>query len=64
MKAVDIKLLKVDVRNIKGPDFGPEDDPFKDFNHQGIRIRESDQLPFMGMPGYYIAWGGKAEDSA
>jgi multidrug efflux pump subunit AcrB len=58
------KALKVDVGKITGTDFGPEDDPFEDFNHEVIPIRESDQLPLMGMPGYYIAWGGEAEDSA
>jgi multidrug efflux pump subunit AcrB len=58
------KALKVDVGKVTGSDFGPEDDPFEDFNHEVIPIRESDQLPLIGMPGYYIAWGGEAEDSA
>lgn len=58
------KALNVDVGKITGQDFGPEDNPFKDFNNDVIPIRDADQLPLKGLPGYYIAWGGEAEDSA
>lgn len=29
-----------------------------------IPVRDQDMLPLKDMPGYYIAWGGEAEDSA
>ncbi|HML94158.1 MAG TPA: efflux RND transporter permease subunit [Thermodesulfobacteriota bacterium] len=58
------KALNVDVGKVTGKDFGPEDDPFKDFTHDVIPVRDADMLPLRGMPGYYIAWGGEAEDSA
>jgi multidrug efflux pump subunit AcrB len=29
-----------------------------------IAVQDDDKLPLAGMPGYYIAWGGQAEDSA
>jgi multidrug efflux pump subunit AcrB len=58
------KALNVDVGQVTGQDFGPEDNPFQDFEHEVIPIRDSDQLPLKGLPGYYIAWGGEAEDSA
>ncbi|MEQ9618584.1 MAG: efflux RND transporter permease subunit [Deltaproteobacteria bacterium] len=58
------KVLNVDVGAITGKDFGPGDNPFKDFNNEVIPIRDADQLPIKDMPGYYIAWGGEAEDSA
>lgn len=58
------KALNVDVGKVTGKDFGPEDNPFKDFNNDVIPIRDADQLPLKGLPGYYMAWGGEAEDSA
>jgi multidrug efflux pump subunit AcrB len=58
------KALNVDVAKITGQDFGPGDNPFKDYNGEVIPIRDSDQLPLKGLPGYYLAWGGEAEDSA
>ncbi|MCC6711980.1 MAG: efflux RND transporter permease subunit [Candidatus Dadabacteria bacterium] len=58
------KALNVDVGKTTGQSFGPEDDPFKDFAHDVIPIRDADMLPLKGMPGYYMAWGGEAEDSA
>lgn len=58
------EALNVDVGKVTGQSFGPEDNPFKDFTHDVIPIKDSDMLPLKGMPGYYIAWGGEAEDSA
>ncbi len=58
------KALNVDVGKVTGQSFGPDDDPFTDFTHDVIPIRDADMLPLKGMPGYYIAWGGEAEDSA
>lgn len=58
------KALNVDVGKATGQSFGPEDNPFKDFAHDVIPIKDSDMLPLKGMPGYYMAWGGEAEDSA
>ena len=34
------------------------------YTAQTIAVRDSDAIPLKGMPGYFIAWGGEAEDSA
>lgn len=34
------------------------------WNHATIPVRWDDFLPIRGMPGYFMAWGGEAEDSA
>lgn len=57
------KALNIDVAQISGKKFGPGEDPFKNFDNTTIKIHDSDQLPIKDMPGYFIAWGGEAEDS-
>jgi multidrug efflux pump subunit AcrB len=35
-----------------------------DFNNKTLIVKENDLWPIKGKPGYYMAWGGEAEDSA
>ncbi len=58
------RALGVDVAAVTGRRFGPDDDPYADLTNKTIKIKYSDKLPLKGMPGYYMAWGGEAEDSA
>jgi multidrug efflux pump subunit AcrB len=58
------KALNVDVGQILGQNFGPDEDPFKNFNASTLKVREADVWPLKGMPGYFMAWGGESEDSA
>ena len=41
-----------------------QDDPLEMLTASTIPIVELDQIPLEGMPGYFIAWGGEAEDSS
>ena len=59
------KALNVDVGKILGKSFAPGEDPFqKDYDANTLKVRYSDMWPLKGLPGYYMAWGGEAEDSA
>jgi len=58
------QTLNVDVGQVLGKDFGPEEDPFANFNDRTLKVGEADIWPLKGMPGYYMAWGGDAEGSA
>ncbi|UCH20783.1 MAG: efflux RND transporter permease subunit [Deltaproteobacteria bacterium] len=58
------KALDVDVGQILGKNFGPDEDPFKNHNAATLKVREADVWPLKDMPGYFMAWGGEAEDSA
>jgi multidrug efflux pump subunit AcrB len=58
------KALNVDVGQVLGKRFGPDEDPFAKFDDGTLKIGDSDIWPLKGMPGYYIAWGGDAESSA
>jgi len=57
------RALGVDVALITGKTFGPDEDPFENHKASTIKIKYQDKLPLKGMPGYYMAWGGEAEDS-
>lgn len=35
-----------------------------DFTNKTLTVKENDLWPLKGKPGYYMAWGGEAEDSA
>lgn len=35
-----------------------------DFNNKTLAVKDNDLWPIKGKPGYYMAWGGEAEDSA
>ena len=58
------QALNVDVGQVLGKDFEPEEDPFANFNDRTLKVGEADIWPLKGMPGYYMAWGGDAEGSA
>ncbi len=58
------KALNVDVGQILGQNFGPDEDPFQNHTASTLTVREADVWPLKGMPGYFMAWGGEAEDSA
>lgn len=59
------KALNVDVGSVLGKDLAKGEDPFqKDFDSSTLDVQYSDMWPLKGLPGYYMAWGGEAEDSA
>jgi multidrug efflux pump subunit AcrB len=58
------QALNVDVGQVLGKKFGPDEDPFANFTDKTLKVGEGDIWPLKGMPGYYMAWGGDAESSA
>jgi multidrug efflux pump subunit AcrB len=62
IKAPIEEALNVDLDAYFGRSFG--DDPFANYTASTIPIRFSDLIPLRGLPGYYLSWGGEAEDSA
>ncbi len=56
------EALNVDLEAYFGKPFG--EDPFANYTADTIPIRFSDLIPLKDLPGYYLAWGGEAEDSA
>jgi len=58
------KALNVDVAQVLGRQFGPDEDPFADFDANTLKVGEADIWPLKDLPGYYMAWGGDAEGSA
>lgn len=58
------RALNVDVGAYLGKPFGPDDDPFEDYTAETIKVIEEDQITLKDMPGFFMAWGGEAEDSA
>ncbi len=57
------RALNIDLAAYTGRNFGDRD-PLETLTASTIPIVEMDQIPIKGMPGYFIAWGGEAEDSA
>ena len=53
------QALGVDVEQKTGKAVSPDK-----WTDSTIPIKNLDMIPLKGMPGYYIAWGGEAEDSA
>jgi len=53
------QALGVDVEQKLGRAVSPEE-----WDASTIPIHDQDALPLKNMPGYYMAWGGEAEDSA
>lgn len=51
--------LGVDTAAILGHEINPAA-----FNNKTLKVQENDLWPIKGKPGYYMAWGGEAEDSA
>ena len=58
------RALGIDLAAITGRRYGPDDDPFAKHTDKTIKVEYADKLPLKDMPGYYMAWGGEAEDSA
>jgi multidrug efflux pump subunit AcrB len=58
------QALGVDVAAYLGKEFGPDEDPFANYDANTIPIKYDDVIPLKDMPGYFIAWSGEAEDSA
>jgi multidrug efflux pump subunit AcrB len=58
------QALNVDVGQVLGKQFGPDEDPFANLTDKTLKVGEADIWPLKGMPGYYMAWGGDAESSA
>jgi len=59
------KALNVDVGRVLGKRFAPGGDPFQEgYDASTLKVHYSDTWPLKGLPGYYMAWGGEAEDSA
>jgi multidrug efflux pump subunit AcrB len=54
--------LGVDVEQHFSTDFGGED-PYTGFTNTTIPVKDQDQIP-LKQAGYFMAWGGEAEDSA
>jgi multidrug efflux pump subunit AcrB len=59
------KVLRVDVAAVLGktPSAGSSD-PFEDHSAQTLPVAYDAKWPLAGLPGYSMAWGGEAEDSA
>ena len=57
------RALNIDLAAHTGTNFGDRD-PLETLTASTIPIVEMDQIPIKGMPGYFIAWGGEAEDSS
>jgi len=55
------KAVGVDPGQYYGTDYG--DDPYSGYTAGTIPIKDQDKIP-LSQTGYYIAWGGEAEDSA
>ena len=58
------QALGVDIAAITGKTSEPDEDPYAQLTGKTIKVRYADKLPLKDMPGYYMAWGGEAEDSA
>ncbi len=58
------EALGADVAWATGKSFGEGEDPFADHSAGTIPIKYANNIPLKGRPGYYMAWGGEAEDSA
>jgi multidrug efflux pump subunit AcrB len=55
------KALGVDPGQYYGRDFG--ENPYADYTSATIAVKDQDKIP-LEQTGYYMAWGGEAEDSA
>lgn len=59
------KALNVDVGSVLGKSFAAGEDLFgSELDANTLKVQYSDKWPLKGLPGYYMAWGGEAEDSA
>jgi multidrug efflux pump subunit AcrB len=58
------KALNVDLAQLTGKRTAADQDPFADHTAAALTVKEADIWPLKDMPGYFMAWGGEAEDSA
>ncbi len=58
------KALGVDLAAYFGRQFPEASDPLESLTANTIPVRFKDLIPLKDKEGYYIAWGGEAEDSA
>ena len=59
------RALNVDVGQVLGKSFAHGEDPFgAGYDAGTLKVGYADKWPIKDMPGYYMAWGGEAEDSA
>lgn len=58
------QAVQVDVAQVLGKTFGPNEDPFGNFDDKTLPIVYKNKMPLIGKPGYYLGWDGEAEDSA
>ena len=56
--------LGVDLNAYFGSNYASQEEMFANHTAATIAVRDMDQIPLLGKPGYFIAWGGEAEDSA
>lgn len=58
------QALGVDMAAVTGKRYGADEDPYADLSAKTIKVKYADKLPLKDLPGYYMAWGGEAEDSS
>jgi multidrug efflux pump subunit AcrB len=64
VKAKIERALNVDLEQVLGKSYGPEENPLAGHDASAIPVKEEGLLPLRDMPGYSMTWGGEAEDSA
>jgi multidrug efflux pump subunit AcrB len=64
VKARIERALNVDLAQVLGKSYGPEENPLAGHDASAIPVKEEGLLPLKDMPGYSMTWGGEAEDSA
>ncbi len=58
------QALNVDVGQILGKHYADDEDPYAAFDATTLTVKRDVVWPLKDMPGYGMAWGGEAEDSA
>jgi multidrug efflux pump subunit AcrB len=58
------RALGVDLGQVRGEHYSSDEEMYAGFNDKTIKIVYNEKIPLKGLPGYYIAWGGEAEDSS
>jgi multidrug efflux pump subunit AcrB len=61
VKAKVEQALGVDAAAVLGK---PVDEPIEEFDASTLKVGDNDLWPLKDKPGYYMAWGGEAEDSS
>ncbi len=56
--------LNVDVAAVLGKQFAPGEDPFADYTAATLPLAKNAKWPLKDKPGYFMAWGGEAEQSS